>query len=217
MLDPLPLRNPPWLQKLIAPLAEKLDAPTLPLHIHEVVFAFALYQFILVYLSPVLSNFLFPKQYNKLSVRSRFNWDVHVVSLFQAFFVCGLAFYVMANDEERNAMDVRERVYGYTGALGLVQAFGTGYFLWDLYICARYVTLFGPGMLAHAISALTVYSFGYVSSDERLLMSTLTVAAETLRELLRPCLRPLRTLNALPQRSLVLRQAGFDRRHHSTR
>jgi TLC domain len=60
-------------------------------------------------------------------------------------------------------MEWQERVYGYTGGTALIQAFATGYFVWDLYICIRYFKLFGPGMLAHAISALNVYSGGYVS------------------------------------------------------
>ena len=163
MFDPLPLRNPPWLTALITPVSEYFNIPTLTPHIHEVLFAFALYQFTLVYVSPVVSTVLFPNSYPKLSPRTRFNWDVHVVSFVQAVLVCGLAFYIMIKDTERAAMGWQERVWGYDGALGLNQAFGCGYFLWDLYICARYVSMFGPGMLAHAISALAVYSFGFVS------------------------------------------------------
>jgi hypothetical protein len=208
MLDPLPLRNPPWLQNLIAPVAEKLNAPTLPMHIHEVIIAFALYQFILVYLSPVLSTLLFRKHYLKLSERTRLNWDVHVVSFVQAVLICGMALYVMATDQERKAMGYQERVYGYTGSLGLIQAFGTGYFVWDLYVCARYLSMFGPGMLAHAVSALIVYSFGYVSCAIPLQdRTTLMMITETIRQLLRPCLRPVRALDSVPQYPLVLRQA----------
>jgi hypothetical protein len=163
MLDPLPLRSPPWLQKLALPISTHLSTPTLPPHIHQVVFAFGLYQFTFVYLSPVLSTLLFPNSYPRLSRRTRINWDVHVVSLVQSLLVCALAAYVMVYDTERMAMGWRERVYGYTGALGLNQAFGCGYFLWDLYVCVRYFSMFGPGMLAHAVSALAVYSFGFVS------------------------------------------------------
>ncbi len=59
-------------------------------------------------------------------------------------------------------MDFRERVWGYTGAIGLVQAFAEGYFIWDLWITAVHVDMMGWGMLAHATSALWVFSFGYV-------------------------------------------------------
>jgi hypothetical protein len=61
-------------------------------------------------------------------------------------------------------MDWRERVWGYTGAAGMIQGMATGYFLWDLCITGMHVGVFGWGMLAHALSALTVFSFGFVSS-----------------------------------------------------
>lgn len=56
-----------------------------------------------------------------------------------------------------------ERVYGYTGAGGLVQAMAAGYFLWDLMISTVHFKIFGPGLWFHAISALWVFSFGFVS------------------------------------------------------
>ncbi|KAK2814487.1 hypothetical protein FQN49_008173 [Arthroderma sp. PD_2] len=54
-----------------------------------------------------------------------------------------------------------ERVYGYSGACGLIQAMATGYFLWDLIISVRHVRVFGVGMLFHAVSAVLVFSLGY--------------------------------------------------------
>lgn len=67
-------------------------------------------------------------------------------------------------DEERSEMDTKERVFGYTGASGLIQAFAGGYFLWDLVITAQNLKIFGIGMLFHAISALCVFSLGFVSA-----------------------------------------------------
>lgn len=61
-------------------------------------------------------------------------------------------------------MNAGERIYGYTGACGLIGALGAGYFLYDLIISAVYVKAFGLGMLFHAISALWVFSFGFVSN-----------------------------------------------------
>lgn len=58
-------------------------------------------------------------------------------------------------------MNAGERVYGYTGAGGLIQALAAGYFLYDLIICTVYIKIFGVGMLFHAISALWVFSFGF--------------------------------------------------------
>ena len=47
----------------------------------------------------------------------------------------------------------------------MIQGLATGYFLWDLVISVANAKLFGPGMLAHAISALVVFSFGFVSAS----------------------------------------------------
>lgn len=69
----------------------------------------------------------------------------------------------MYADEERKAMDWKERVWGYTGGGGMIQAFAAGYFLWDLQICLRYMSVFGVGLLMHAVAALVVFSFGFVS------------------------------------------------------
>ena len=60
-------------------------------------------------------------------------------------------------------MGWEERVWGYTGAGGLIQAFAAGYFVWDFGICAGNVDIFGWGMLAHAVSALVVFGLGFVS------------------------------------------------------
>lgn len=61
-------------------------------------------------------------------------------------------------------MGPRERVWGYTGASGMVQGFAAGYFLWDLAICAGSVDVHGPGALLHAASALAVSLLGFVSA-----------------------------------------------------
>jgi len=55
------------------------------------------------------------------------------------------------------------RVFGYTGAGGLIQGLAAGYFLWDLAICTLNVSIFGWGLLAHAVAALIVFSLGFVS------------------------------------------------------
>ena len=60
-------------------------------------------------------------------------------------------------------MDDVERVHGYTGGGGLIQAFAGGYFLWDLVVTVQNVSVFGIGMLFHAMSALCVFSLGFVS------------------------------------------------------
>ena len=69
---------------------------------------------------------------------------------------------IMAIDKERKGMNLEERMWGYTGAAGFVQALATGYFLFDLVVMIRYLDVFGLGMLAHASSCLLTYTLGFV-------------------------------------------------------
>ena len=163
MRDPFPIPAIPALSRAVEPLAERLGMPTLPVHIHEVIGAALLYTFIQVVVSPVLSARLFPKYYPVHNRAKKANWDTHVVSLVQSLLINALALWVMFADEERKAMDFEQRVWGYTGACGLIQALAAGYFVWDLGITLLNLDIFGFGLLAHAISALAVYTFGFVS------------------------------------------------------
>ncbi|GLA29419.1 hypothetical protein AnigIFM63604_003849 [Aspergillus niger] len=160
MLDPFP-PPPAWLRDFVEPWALHYNVPALTEHAHEVIIAFAGYLFIHFILSPVLSPVLFPNHYPKLKPRTKLNWDVHVVSLVQSTFINGMALWVMFADEDRASMNASERIYGYTGACGLVSAFAAGYFVYDLIVSTIYVKLFGIGMLFHGISALWVFSFGF--------------------------------------------------------
>ncbi len=163
MHDPFPLPPIPFLQDLVKGPAAKLGLTTLHLHIHELLLATLTYTFICTVVSPVLSTLFFPKIYSNLPRRTRLNWDVHVVSLLQSTFINFAALWVMWADEERKQMGWEERVWGYSGAGGMIQGFAAGYFLWDLGICFRYRSVFGLGLLAHAVAALVVFSFGFVS------------------------------------------------------
>jgi hypothetical protein len=115
-----------------------------------------------------------------------------------------LALWVMFTDEERMGMDWQQRVWGYTGAAGMIQGLATGYFLWDLMVSIQNAKLFGPGMLAHAISALVVFSFGFVSALNPGLPQFTNFPTETIRQLLRLHLYPLRALYSIPKLPLVL-------------
>lgn len=162
MLDPL---GPPptWLRNFIEPYALKLKSPTLSEHIHEVIGAFVFYQFIHSFLSPWLSPVLCPQSYPKLNARTKLNWDIHVVSFVQSVLINAVALWVMFVDEERSSMSTGERVFGYTGACGLIQALAVGYFVYDLIVSVVHVRMFGIGLLFHAVSALWVFSLGFVS------------------------------------------------------
>lgn len=156
-----------WVQSLAQPLATKLNLPTLPLHIHELVFAIVLYTSIDKIFSPWLSARLCPQTYPRLDARTRMSWDVHMVSFFQSVIICALALWVSFADRERKSMSWEERIWGYTGSVGLITSMACGYFIWDLAITAKNLKVFGWGMLAHAISATAVFSLGFVCDRSR--------------------------------------------------
>ncbi|KAI1435033.1 TLC domain-containing protein [Xylaria sp. CBS 124048] len=161
MKDPFPIPPIPALSNAVQPWADYFDLPTLPLHIHEVLIIALFYEFIRSVVSPTLSARIFPTQYAALSGSKKMNWDVHVVSFVQSTTINALALWVIFVDEERKQMDWQERLWGYTGASGMIQALAAGYFLWDFCITVTNINVFGLGMLAHAVSALLVYSFGF--------------------------------------------------------
>lgn len=97
-----------------------------------------------------------------------------MVSFVQSTFICILAIWTSYNDPERDEFTRDEaamlkRTFGTSVMQGAVQAYAEGYFVWDLFMSARYLSIFGPGFLAHAFSAVMVFSFGFV----RLLFSPL--------------------------------------------
>jgi len=164
MRDPLP-PPPKWLFDLTLPFANALHLSTLPYHIHELLAAAIFYQFIQSVVSPALSAYCFPHIYTKFNTRTRVNWDIHVVSLVQSCLINALALWVMFVDGERKDMEGWvERVYGYTGACGMIEGLAAGYFVWDIVVSTKYFRIFGAGNLAHAATALLVFSFGFVSS-----------------------------------------------------
>ena len=165
----------PFLAKAVTPFAEYIGFTTLPLHIHEVVVSYIGYTLINKKIAPVVSRWLFPVKYPALSPDKKFSWDVHVVSLCQSLFVNSMSLYCILNDEERKNMTWDERVWGYTGASGIIQGLASGYFLWDLVLTVQNVKMFGPGMLTHAVLALTVSLLGFVSTLEELQPAVLTV------------------------------------------
>ena len=163
MHDPFPIAPPAGIAtNYIPPFADYFGLKTLPLHFHEVAIAFVLYHATNKYLAPAASRFFFPRIYPTFNARTKLNWDVHIVSFVQSTLINILALWVIWTDEERADMNWEGRVFGYTGGSGLIQGFAAGYFVWDLMITLQNVAVFGPGMLAHAVSALFVFSLGFV-------------------------------------------------------
>lgn len=113
MQDPFP--TPPLMKEFAAPIARLLHLTTLPLHAHEILFAFVFYHFTQHILSPVLSRVLFPHAYSSLNKRTRINWDVHFVSLVQSVLICFLALWVLWNDKEVADYSWQGRIWGYSG------------------------------------------------------------------------------------------------------
>ena len=100
-----------------------------------------------------------------------------------------------------------ERVYGYTGASGLIQGLAAGYFVWDLFVSTRYVKIFGIGIWAHAVTALLVFSFGFVCDSSVSCCVKLNTNVELLEaflQLLRSCFHPIRAFFPFFEYSLVL-------------
>lgn len=205
MLDPFP-PPPVWLVRLVKPYADALHLYTLPLHIHEIIFAALLYTSISHVISPFISARIAPNIYPRLSKRSRLNWDVHIVSFVQSIIINGLSLWVIWRDEERklwrsNVDGVwQQRTWGYLGSSGLCQSFALGYFLWDLVMCTRHSEIFGVGMLAHAMSAVAVFGLGYVRPCVPLLALhlALTTFVVAVHLLLGPDIPPLRALEPFP-------------------
>ncbi|RPA98440.1 DUF887-domain-containing protein [Choiromyces venosus 120613-1] len=157
---------PPALTKLVEPYATKIGLHTLPLHIHQVIAAFVVYHFIFAVISPILSSTIFPTIYRNFDKRTKVNWNVHVVSFAQSTFICILAIWAACNDPERDAWSKDEaamlkRTFGYSEVQGAVQAYAEGYFIWDLFMSAWHLDIFGLGFLAHAASAVMVFSLGF--------------------------------------------------------
>ena len=161
MIDPLP-GPPPLISSLAQPFANVLSLQTLPLHAHEVLLAFTAYYLMDTILAPRFSISFFPNTYSSLPPRTKINWNIRVVSTIQAIFICALALWVVVADNERNNMSLEERIWGYTGAMGMTQAFAAGYFIWDVKISTVNVGILGWGSLAHAVSALLITSLGFV-------------------------------------------------------
>ena len=162
MRDPLALPPAIALSRL-QPFAHKYGLLTLPYHVHEILGSFLLYTSIFLVISPILSDWLFRDRYRQLARRTRIAWHIRVVSTIQATFICILALYIIYVDQDRRKLGHEGRLWAYSGATGMVQAFAAGYFLWDVWVSVQYLSILGPGSLAHAVSALLITCLGFVS------------------------------------------------------
>ena len=163
MLDPIPV--PASLRDGLSPLTNVLHLHTLPLHIHQVLLSYVFYNIVNAVLSPRFSSYLFPRTYGTFSPSARMRWDMHVTSLVNSTLVSVAAIYVIYADQDRLYQTWEERMWGYTGLGGMVQAMGAGYFVWDVQVCALKTKILGTMELVHAIVALTIAMLGFVHPE----------------------------------------------------
>lgn len=148
---------PPQFVKLVTPLCEQFGFNALPLHLHVILGAAVFYQVIFL-LSPIISSPF--KSYNTLKLRSKINWDIHVVSMVQSILICWLAFLALGDPQLQ-----ADRAFGYSAFGADVSALACGYFIWDTYVSIKYANLFGIGFALHGIASLFVFLFGFVCSS----------------------------------------------------
>lgn len=161
MHDPLPVSTS--LYHLSTPFAQILHLRTLPFHIHEVAIGFTFFSLFNAYVSPALSSQLLGHTYCAFPPRTKISWNVHATSFVHAILICAAVTWVILCDDGRQGHDWQSRIWGHSGAAGMVQGFTTGYFLWDLKTCIINFSEFGPLDLIHALCAAPVAFLGFVS------------------------------------------------------
>jgi TLC domain-containing protein len=152
------------LQTRLQPFADAIGLQALPLHIHEIAFAFVLYHVIFQSISPSLSTWLLPHYYRQFDRKVALKWNLQWVSMVQSLLICTMALWVISHDPDRSEMSPESRVWGFSAAAGSVQAFATGYFLWDIVTTLQNLDDLGVPVLIHAVSCAAVYLLGFVCS-----------------------------------------------------
>lgn len=144
-------------------VANYLNLQTFPVHADQVIATAGLYQVLFQFGSPQLSKWLAPKTYESLSKKTRINWDTRVVAFLQSIFISASALKVIFTDPTRVDTGPLDRLWAYSSPAGSVQAYAAGYFLWDIYVSFRHMSISGPGAAAHAVAAFLVTTLGFVS------------------------------------------------------
>ncbi|KAF2500251.1 DUF887-domain-containing protein [Lophium mytilinum] len=159
MRDPFPV--PPWLSAAVQPLTKALHLNTLHLHIHEVILIYLFYTLINSTVSPAVSSRLLGAKYDAWPRRTQLGWNMHVTAFLNSLVLSGAALYVIFFDLDRAHETWEDRIWGYTGLGGLVQAVGAGYFVWDVQVCVANFNVLGVVDLLHALVAAGISVMGY--------------------------------------------------------
>ncbi|VVT49500.1 uncharacterized protein SAPINGB_P002300 [Magnusiomyces paraingens] len=148
--DPLASFSIPGLESLVKPVADALGYTVFAKHASEMVLATAFYHGVFI-ASRYLSPYFLPS-YRTLTPKTRVNFDIHVVSHVQSILIVALS-YPLFGDK----VLAENRVYSYTPYAGFITAMALGYFLWDIFICVKFIKVFGVGFLVHGVSAFFVF------------------------------------------------------------
>lgn len=121
-------------------------------HGHEIVASVVFYHIIMA-LCPWMATKLFGKNYTALSTKDRKNFDIHIV----AFIQCLISIAAIAPLYQDKFLQ-ENPILGYHPYAAFVSSITIGYFIWDLFVCLQYYSLFGMGFLVHAVAALFVFA-----------------------------------------------------------
>jgi ABC-type transport system involved in multi-copper enzyme maturation permease subunit len=89
--------------------------------------------------------------YRRLSPSKKLDWRMHVVSMVHALLMVALCIPILNSKELQ-----LDPVFGTTRYAERVYSIAGGYFLWDIYVSARYFSLTGIQFLFHGSVAFTV-------------------------------------------------------------
>ncbi|RKP40110.1 TLC domain-containing protein [Dimargaris cristalligena] len=134
----------------IRPALASLNMETFANHWH-IAFASMLACFLITAVSERVSPQLFPKAFQSMKGFQKTNWHIHVVSLVHSIVSLVLS-YPLINHPELT----KDPIGVYWPHFGNVTAISTGYFLWDIYVCLRYIRQTGIGFFLHGFIACFV-------------------------------------------------------------
>ncbi|SCW03745.1 LAFE_0G17282g1_1 [Lachancea fermentati] len=123
-------------------------------HLHEIVGSFVFYQFIIFrWLAPKANKLIFGRHYSSIKdEETKLNFDIHAVSMVQSVVSLVLTWKILFLPFSLNVATYQDPF------TSMVSSLTIGYFLWDLYVCLKYFSMFGIGFLGHACGSLYVFT-----------------------------------------------------------
>ncbi|SCU89568.1 LAFA_0E19174g1_1 [Lachancea sp. 'fantastica'] len=122
-------------------------------HSLEAVASFLVYLLIVERrLAPAINKRVFKKHYTQgIDSNTRLNYDIHTVSMVQCVISLALTAPILLQPLNTSVATFQDPFNS------MVAALTCGYFMWDLYVCLKYYSLFGAGFLGHAVASLYVF------------------------------------------------------------